>query len=88
MQGADAERREAGERLAIQTYFVVAILVVAVPLATFHEYVPRGAGAGLLAHVVVSPVGLVDALARRVALQEGAADDARRLVPLLRVCRR
>ena len=34
MQGADAERREAGERLAIQTYFVVAILVVAVPLAT------------------------------------------------------
>ena len=48
MQGADAERREAGERLAIQTYFVVAILVVAVPLATYHEYVPRGAGAGLL----------------------------------------
>ena len=48
MQGADAERREAGERLAIQTYFVVAILVVAVPLATMHEYVARGAGAGLL----------------------------------------
>ena len=41
--GADAERREAGERLAIQTYFVVAILVVAVPLATCHSRSPRKA---------------------------------------------
>ena len=66
MQGADAERREAGERLAIQTYFVVAILVVAVPLATYHEYVPRGAGAGLL-----SPTDAARARADIAARLEG-----------------
>ena len=66
MQGADAERREAGERLAIQTYFVVAILVVAVPLATMHEYVARGAGAGLL-----SPTDAARARADIAARLEG-----------------
>ena len=73
MQGADAERREAGERLAIQTYFVVAILVVAVPLAAFHEYVPRGAGAGLL-----SPTDAARARADIAARLEGFGRPPRR----------
>ena len=73
MQGADAERREAGERLAIQTYFVVAILVVAVPLATCHEYVARGAGAGLL-----SPTDAARARADIAARLEGFARPPRR----------
>ena len=73
MQGADAERREAGERLAIQTYFVVAILVVAVPLATMHEYVPRGAGAGLL-----SPTDAARARADIAARLEGFGRPPRR----------
>ena len=73
MQGADAERREAGERLAIQTYFVVAILVVAVPLATYHEYVARGAGAGLL-----SPTDAARARADIAARLEGFARPPRR----------
>ena len=73
MQGADAERREAGERLAIQTYFVVAILVVAVPLATYHEYVARGAGAGLL-----SPTDAARARADIAARLEGFGRPPRR----------
>ena len=73
MQGADAERREAGERLAIQTYFVVAILVVAVPLATWHEYVARGAGAGLL-----SPTDAARARADIAARLEGFGRPPRR----------
>ena len=73
MQGADAERREAGERLAIQTYFVVAILVVAVPLATCHEYVARGAGAGLL-----SPTDAARARADIAARLEGFGRPPRR----------
>ena len=73
MQGADAERREAGERLAIQTYFVVAILVVAVPLATCHEYVARGAGAGLL-----SPTDAARARADIAARLEPFAQPPRR----------
>ena len=73
MQSADAERREAGERLAIQTYFVVAILVVAVPLATCHEYVARGAGAGLL-----SPTDAARARADIAARLEGFARPPRR----------
>ena len=73
MQGADAERREAGERLAIQTYFVVAILVVAVPLATMHEYVARGAGAGLL-----SPTDAARARADIAARLEGFGRPPRR----------
>ena len=77
MQGADAERREAGERLAIQTYFVVAILVVAVPLATYHEYVPRGAGAGLL-----SPTDAARARADIAARLEGFGPPRRAARPV------
>ena len=77
MQGADAERREAGERLAIQTYFVVAILVVAVPLATYHEYVARGAGAGLL-----SPTDAARARADIAARLEGFGPPRRAARPV------
>jgi len=61
-----AEKREARERLAVQAYFVIAILVLAIPIGAWHEYVPRGAGAGLL-----SPTDAARARADIAARLEG-----------------